>query len=76
MSKRSSKALRELRALYRVSQAVSASLDLGEVVGATLTILADELGMQRGTLALVDPESGELAIEAAHGLSEAERRRG
>jgi len=75
MSKRS-KAFRELRALYRVSQAVTASLDLKEVVEATLSILAEELEMQRGTLALVDPESGELAIEAAHGLSPAEKRRG
>ena len=75
MSKRS-KAFRELRALYRVSQAVSASLDLRQVVEDTLSILAQELGMQRGTLALVDPDSGELAIEAAHGLTQAEKRRG
>lgn len=69
-------ALRELKALYRVSQAVSASLDLGEVMGAVLAILAEELGMQRGTLAAVDPETGELVIEVAHGLTEVEVRRG
>ncbi len=73
---RDPQALRELRALYRVSQAVSATLDLAQVVEQILTILAEELGMQRGTLALVDPETGDLAIEVAHGLSEAEKRRG
>ncbi|GAB4263175.1 MAG: sigma-54-dependent Fis family transcriptional regulator [Deferrisomatales bacterium] len=68
--------IRELRALYRVSQAVGASLDLGDVVPHILSILSEELGMQRGTLALLDPETGELAIEAAHGLTSQEIRRG
>ncbi len=70
------KAMRELRALYRVSQAVSSSLELEAVTAAVLAILAEELAMQRGTLALLDPQTGELAIEVAHGLTEAERRRG
>jgi len=70
------KAVEEIRALYKVSQAVSASLDLKEVVEKILSILADELGMQRGTLSLLDPETGELAIEVAHGLSAKEKRRG
>ncbi len=70
------KAVRELRALYRVSQAVNASLDLGEIVDRVLAILAEDLGMQRGTLAILDPETGELAIEAAHGLSAREKSRG
>ncbi len=68
--------IRELKALYRVSQAVAGSLDLREVVQGILTILAEELGMQRGTLALLDPETGELAIDVAHGLTEEEKRRG
>jgi len=75
MSRRSN-ALRELRALYRVSQAVSASLDLERVVAQVLSILTEDLAMQRGTLALLDPETGELAIEVAHGLSPAEKERG
>jgi Nif-specific regulatory protein len=73
---KTAKAIRELRALYRVSQAVSATLDLRAVVEGILSILAEELGMQRGTLALFDPGTGELAIEVAHGLSEEEKRRG
>ncbi len=68
--------VKELRALYRVSQAVGASLNLTEAVEPVLRILAEELGMQRGTLALAEPDSGELVIEVAHGLTPAEIRRG
>ena len=70
------KAVQELRALYRISQTVGASLDLTTAVAPVLRILAEELGMQRGTLALLNPDTGELAIEVAHGLTPAERRRG
>lgn len=69
-------AVKEIKALYRVSQTISSSLDLKEVVEEILFILAEELGMQRGTLSLLDPETGELAIEVAHGLSAKEKRRG
>ncbi len=72
----SARTLKELRALYRISMAVGASLDLAEAVGPVLRILAEELGMERGTLALLDPDTGELAIEVAHGLTPAEVRRG
>ncbi|GAB4250496.1 sigma 54-interacting transcriptional regulator [Deferrisoma sp.] len=68
--------VKELRALYRISQAVGASLELTEAVEPVLRILAEELGMQRGTLALVEPGTGELVIEVAHGLTPAEIRRG
>jgi Nif-specific regulatory protein len=71
-----SQSLREVSALYEVSQAVSSTLDMKEVVERILAILAERLGMQRGTLALLDPETAELAIEVAHGLSETEKRRG
>jgi Nif-specific regulatory protein len=71
-----SQTLRELSALYEVSQAVASTLDLQEIVERILAALADRLGMQRGTLALLDPETGELAIEVAQGLTEPERRRG
>ena len=71
-----SQIVRELSALYEVSQAVSSTLDLQVVVEQILTVLADRLGMQRGTLALLEPETGDLAIEVAHGLTEAEKRRG
>jgi Nif-specific regulatory protein len=71
-----SSAIREIHALYQVSQAVHATLDLPTAVRAALAVLARDLAMQRGALALVDPDSGELAIEVAHGLSHAEMRRG
>ncbi len=66
----------ELTALYEISKALASSLDLKVTSHKILQILADILSMQRGTLTLLHPETGELAIEAAYGLSEEQQARG
>jgi Nif-specific regulatory protein len=68
--------VRELSLLYDISRTLDRSLDLRQVVGPVLEAMADRMGMQRGTLTLLDRETGELAIETAYGLSEEQRRRG
>jgi Nif-specific regulatory protein len=68
--------VKELTLLYEVSQALERSMDLREVVEPLLKALADHMGMNRATLTLLDRESGEIYIEAAHGLSESQRERG
>ncbi|MDP7639160.1 MAG: GAF domain-containing protein, partial [Candidatus Hydrogenedentes bacterium] len=52
------------------------SIDLRDVVGPVLKTISKHTGMVRGTITLLDQESGELVIEAAHGLSSSERSRG
>ena len=67
---------KELSLLYEISQALGRSMDLREVVGPVLNALAERMGMTRGALTLVNRKSGEIYIEAAHGLSEMQRRKG
>lgn len=66
----------ELATLYEVSKAVSSHLDLERVTREVLNILHQKMGMERGTVTLLDPSTNELFIEVAHGLTEEEIRRG
>lgn len=66
----------ELTALYEISKALTSSLDLQVTSHKIMEILADVLGMQRGTLTLLNPDTGELAIEMAYGLSKEQQARG
>ncbi|MEZ4239805.1 MAG: sigma 54-interacting transcriptional regulator [Myxococcota bacterium] len=50
--------------------------DLDDVLGPVLRSLSEDLGLQRVALSLVEPDTGDVAIEAAHGLTPAEVRRG
>ena len=66
----------ELECLSRISEALSSSLDLRGTLQEIFQILADRMGMSRGTFTLLNPRSGELAIEIAHGLTVEEQQRG
>jgi Nif-specific regulatory protein len=66
----------ELTALYEISKALAWSLDLKSTSSKIMEILSSVLGMRRGTLTLLHPETGELVIETAHGLSPEEMTRG
>ena len=67
----------ELSLLFEVSQILDRSVDLRDDLGPVLKAMAQHMGMLRGTITLVEHESGELFIAAAHGrLSGAELERG
>lgn len=66
----------ELSALYEISKALNSSVDLEKVMREVLQILHDKMGMERGTLSLLDTRTGELIIEVAHGLEKQEIQRG
>ncbi|MEW6350680.1 MAG: nif-specific transcriptional activator NifA [Thermodesulfobacteriota bacterium] len=68
--------IRELLLLFEISQILDQSIDLREAVGPVLAAMAKNKRMMRGTLTLLDREAGELFIETAHGLSDAQRERG
>jgi Nif-specific regulatory protein len=59
----------ELETLYQVSQVLSRSLDLKETLTAVLRVLHDGVGLERGMVCLIEPETGELQVSVAHGLS-------
>ena len=62
----------ELTALYEISKALAWSLNLKATSTKIMEILSSVLGMRRSTLTLLHPETGELVIETAHGLSQEE----
>ena len=66
----------ELSLLFEISQTLDRSMDLRDVVGPVLKAMANRMGMVRGTLTLLNRETGEIAIEAAYGLSTSQQERG
>lgn len=66
----------ELSLLYSISVLLDQSLDLREVVNPVLESISDKLNMQHVTLTLLNRQTGDILIEAAHGLSEQQASRG
>ena len=70
------KSERELDCLYEISQSLVSSPNLHASVQRMMDTLAEKMGMRRGTLTLLKPETSELIIEIAHGMPEEKKRRG
>ena len=59
----------EISLLYEISEALNEHIDLKKSLYKVLEILANTLGMVRGTITILNPLSNEINIEVAHGLS-------
>ena len=68
--------LQEFSVLYEISQVLGSTLNCQEVFSDILSIFHVHLGMNRGTITLLNPHTGELEIQAAHGMTEDEVGRG
>lgn len=68
--------LEEFTALYEISNAINSSVDLEKVMAEVMKILHEKMGMERGTLTLLDSRTGELIIELAHGMDKKAMERG
>lgn len=66
----------ELTLLHEVSVILDRTLDLREVSAALLELLSENMGVLHGTISLFNRQTGELSIEAAHGLSSSQKERG
>lgn len=60
---------RELTAILEVSKVLTTSFDLDKNLSSVMSTLGSVLEMQRGCVFLLDHQSGELRIVAAHGLA-------
>jgi len=67
---------RELGVLSEIAATIGDSLVLDEMFERVMNVLANRLGLMRGTLITRDPVTGGLKIAHAYGLTPAERRRG
>ena len=68
--------IKELSLLFEITQLLNRSPNLGEVLASLLQMMAERMGMLRGTITILNRETGELSIDAAFGLSPEERSRG
>ena len=68
--------IKELTVLYEISQLIGSSFDCQKVFPEILNTFHFRLGMNRGTITLLNPNTRELEIQAAHGMTEEEIGRG
>ncbi len=66
----------ELSLLYDISRLLDQSLDLRDVVAPVLEAISEQLEMRHATLTLFNRQTGDILIEAAHGLSPQQASRG
>jgi Nif-specific regulatory protein len=63
----------EVEALYEITRVLGYSTDLNKALTSVLSVLRLVLGMENGTVSLFDPVTGEVFVEAAPEMSDAER---
>ncbi|OQW94972.1 MAG: sigma-54-dependent Fis family transcriptional regulator [Verrucomicrobia bacterium A1] len=68
--------VKELTVLYHVSRILDQSLDMRDIVSPVLTSLAEFVDMKYATITLLNRKTGDILIEAAHGLSPQQAQRG
>ncbi|QER41910.1 GAF domain-containing protein [Thermodesulfobacterium sp. TA1] len=70
------RAYQEILTLFKVSKVLSSSLNIFENLRNALKILAENLHLTRGTVTLFDPNTKDLKITVAYGLTEEQIKRG
>ncbi|AFG38052.1 nif-specific transcriptional activator NifA [Spirochaeta africana] len=66
----------DLSLLFQISQILDQSIDIKQVINPVLRAVADNMSILRGTITLLDRNSGEIFTEAALGLSQSQQERG
>ncbi|MDL2286484.1 sigma 54-interacting transcriptional regulator [Desulfococcaceae bacterium OttesenSCG-928-F15] len=68
--------LEQVTILYEISKALGEHMDLKKSLYKAMEILANQENMLRGTITLLNPVTGEIHIEVAHGLSKGDMAKG
>jgi Nif-specific regulatory protein len=68
--------LKKVQLLFDVSQALNTFVNLEDSLHPILKKMAEHMGMMRGTITILNRETGELEIDISYGLSSEERSRG
>ena len=76
LADQSARTSEELTVLFEITQILNAAGPLARNLQQILKILAQRMGMERGTITILTPETNEIQIEVAEGLTAEARRRG
>jgi len=76
MTNKTSDQLVQITCLYEITKVLASSMDLRECLKRTVKILAEQVGMENGTISIYNPLTGQLEVEVAHGLTAEARKRG
>ncbi|WP_037572423.1 nif-specific transcriptional activator NifA [Spirochaeta cellobiosiphila] len=68
--------VQELSILFEISQILDRSIDLKQSINPILQSLAEHLQILRGTITLLNRQTGEIFIEEAYGLSNSQQEKG
>jgi Nif-specific regulatory protein len=75
LQKGEARGLKELEALYKVSQILASGARQQQALSEVLDMLDRELDLNRGTITLLAPDGNEIRIEAVHNLSQEQSRK-
>ena len=68
--------IKELQLLFDISRILDGSIDLKDIINPVLRAMAENMGMVRGTITLLNRQTREIGIEAAYGLSVRQQEKG
>ena len=68
--------LDEIACLYEITRAIHGTLDLRKALYRVLDLLSEYLGMNHGSITLLNPDTSEIHIEVAHGISSRAKTKG
>ncbi len=74
--KQPDKELATLTCLYEITKVLASSADLHDCLKRSMTILSAYSSLKNGTVTIVNPVSGQIEIEVAHGMTAEARKRG
>ena len=67
---------KQLSLLFDLAQVMNSSIAVQDSLDQALALMGRHMHMMRGNISLISPQTGEIRIESAYGLTSAERRRG
>jgi len=70
------KEFEKITLFYEISKALNEHMDLEKSLYNVMGILAEQMEMVRGSIAIFDPMRDEISMEVAHGISKSAREKG
>ncbi len=68
--------LEDITCLYEATKVLASSADLRDGLKQIMAIISEHKNMHNGTVTIINPLTGQLEIEVAHGMSAEARKRG